>query len=314
MTRKGAVVAPSGESDVRMPEPDRELVAYHEAGHAVAMWLLGLGIEIVSIVPAHGLSGYANPAYEYTAPADGNLHTRRFIVEQSTVQLHAGDVASRLFRPDVGLGQAAIDHRQVHRAMASVEDDSALQITWCNYLWQRAYTLLAWPPRWYLVVGLARELLTHGTIHGKEATRYLERAAKKLEYDPDMPNCVLLGEVTYVCSPWHREWVKASPSSHRPKRTDVRASIATLTATTDERSIEEALPGLSRRARRYLAVLDIRIAADLEDWNTSSLGTFRGGGDKTVQEIVDAAGAAGVALAPPGPHLPWELNPSRWRR
>jgi hypothetical protein len=295
-------------------QPDLELIAYHEAGHAVAMWVLGLGVKIVSIVPARGMSGYAEPEYEYVAPADADLHTRRFIAEQSVIQLHAGDVAARLVRPDVGLGQAGIDHRRIHGNLAGVEDDAALQITWCNYLWQRAYTLLTWPPKWYLVVGLARQLLEHGTLDGKEATRYLARAAEKLKFDPGMPNCILLGEVSYVCSPWHRDWQQASPSAHPAKRTDLRESIAGLSAKADVRPIEQALPGLSTRARRYLAHLDIRIAAELEDWNAWSLGGFKGGGKKTVQEIVDAAAAAGVPLGPAGYKLPWQLNPVRWRR
>jgi hypothetical protein len=33
-----------------------------------------------------------------------------------------------------------------------------------------------------------------------------------------------------------------------------------------------------------------------------------------VQEIVDAAAAAGVPLGPAGYKLPWQLNPVRWRR
>jgi hypothetical protein len=295
-------------------QADLELIAFHEAGHAVVMWVLGLGIRVVSIVPAHGLSGYADPEREYIAPAGADLHTRRFIAEQGVIQLHAGDVAARLFRPGVELGQAAIDHRRIHGHLASVEDDAALQITWCNYLWQRAYALLAWPPKWHLVVGLARQLLAHGTLDGKEATRYLARAAEKLTYDPGMPNCIMLGEVTYICSPWHRDWLKSSPSAHSARRAALRDSIAGLTAKADVRPIEQALTGLSPRAQRYLASLDIRIAADLEDWNIWSLGRFKGGGKKTVQEIVDAAAEAGVPLAQPGYDLPWQLNPARWRR
>jgi hypothetical protein len=296
------------------PQRDDELIAYHEAGHAVAMWTLGLGIDVVTIEPARELSDYATPVYEYDEPAAGDLYARRFIVEQSVTQLHAGDVASRLLRPQVGLGQAAIDHRRIHAYMSTVEDDAAVQITWCNHLWQRAYTLLSWPPKWYLVVGLAQQLLEHRTLVGKEAERYLGRAAEQLKYDPRMPNCVLLGEVTYVCSPWHRDWQKASSSSHAGKRTDVPETIAALSAKADVRPITAALPGLSTRARNYLAICDIRTAVDLEDWSERALGMFKGGGRKTVQEIIDAAAAAGVPLAPPSNKYPWQLNPTRWRR
>jgi hypothetical protein len=296
------------------PQRDDELIAYHEAGHAVAMWTLGLGIELVTIEPARGLSGYAIAASEYDEAADGDVYARRFMVEQSGIQLHAGDVASRLLRPDVGPGQAAMDHRRVHAYMSRVEDDGGLQITWCHYLWQRAYTLLSWPPTWYVIVGLARQLLEHRTLMGKEAERYLGRAAEKLKYDPRMPNCVLLGEVTYVCSPWHQDWQKASSASHVARRTDVPETIARLSAKADVRPITAALPGLSTRAKNYLAICDIRTAAELEDWTERALGMFKGGGKKTVQEIVDAAAATGVPLAPPSSKYPWQRNPARWRR
>jgi hypothetical protein len=46
-----------------------------------------------------------------------------------------------------------------------------------------------------------------------------------------MPNAVFVGEVTYVCSPWHRAWheqsVAAAPA---PKRVHVPESIAGLSA------------------------------------------------------------------------------------
>jgi DNA-directed RNA polymerase alpha subunit len=71
---------------------------------------------------------------------------------------------------------------------------------------------------------------------------------------------------------------------------------------------------LSTRARGYLARLGIRTVADLQDWNERSLRGFRGGGRKTVQEIIDAAARAGIPVAPPAREYPWQLNPARWPR
>lgn len=214
-----------------MIEADDELRAYHEAGHAVAMWKLGFGIRIVSIEPEGDLGGYAEPALEYDEPDDADVDARRFMVEQTVLYLHAGDVAARLLRPDAGLGQAQTDHKRVHERMYTVEDDGAVHITWCNHLWQRAYHLLAWPGQWYLVAGLAQQLLRHRTLGGAEAQLYLRKAGERLQYDPLMPNAVLIGEVTYVCSPWHRQWHQQSSTAvQKPKRTDLPGTIAALNA------------------------------------------------------------------------------------
>ncbi len=212
-------------------EPDDELFAYHEAGHAVAMWELGLGVKTVSIEREGDLRGYAEPALEYENPPDLDMHARRFIVEQNVLYLHAGDVAARLFRPSVGLRQASADHQNIHRWMYSVEDSGTVQITWCNHLWQRAYDLLHWPGNWYLVVGLSQQLLQHRSLDEAEATRYLHLATERLKHDPWMPNAMLVGEVVPVCSPWHRKWYEESlTATQPPKRTDMPTTIADLSA------------------------------------------------------------------------------------
>src|SRR5207244_13483687 len=100
----------------------------------------------------------------------------------------------------------------------SVEDDGDVQLAWCGYLWQRTFTFLAWQGQWYLVVGLAHQLLQHRTLTGLEAERYLRTAAGKLKYDPWMPNAVLVGEVRYVTSPFHRDWHRKSWDTPLPPR------------------------------------------------------------------------------------------------
>jgi hypothetical protein len=294
-------------------KPDNELFAYHEAGHAVAMWVLGLGVKTVSIEPKGELSGYAEPALQYDDPPHNDLYARRFIVEQAVLYLHAGDVAARLLRPSVGLGQASRDHQIIHSCMYKVEDNGTVQITWCNHLWQRAYDLLHWPGNWFLVIGLAQQLLQHRTLHEREATRYLQLATERLKRDPWMPNAVLVGEVMPVCSPWHRTWYGQSlTATLKAKRTDMPVTITDLSARADLRPVAWALKPLSGRAQNVLKRANIRTVVDLEDWNEWSLGCVRGGGTKTVAEILDAAARAGVRMGPPTHQFPHELNPHRW--
>ena len=304
----------SAPTQVHQPvqQPDDELFAYHEAGHAVAMWSLGLGVKVVSIEPKGGLSGYAETALQYDDPPHRELHARRFVVEQNVLYLHAGDVAARLFRPSVGVGQASTDHHSIHQWMYTVEDSGTTQITWCNHLWQRAYDLLHWPGNWFLVIGLAQQLLQHRTLREAEATRYLHLATERLKHDPWMPNAVLVGEVVPVCSPWHRKWhEQAITTDQKPKRTDMPSTIADLSARADVRPVTWALKPLSTRAQRLLKLAGVRTVVDLEDWNEWSLSSLKGGGPKTVAEIL-AAAARGHSHGAADSSRPSELNPHRW--
>lgn len=58
----------------------------------------------------------------------------------------------------------------------------------------------------------------------------------------------------------------------------------------------------------------VRAVVDLEDGNEWSLSRMRGGGTKTVNEILAAAARVGVRMGPPTRQFPWQLNPERWRR
>ena len=132
--------------------------------------------------------------------------------------------------------------------MREVEDDASIRIAWCNYLWQRAYTFIAWPGQWYLVVGLAHQLLEHRTLDGAAAERYLRIAAAKVQYDPWMPNAGFIAEVTFVCSPWHREWhTRSWDTPMVAKRTALPQTLEGLSAQVDVRPISEALATLSAR-------------------------------------------------------------------
>src|SRR4029078_349675 len=125
-------------------------------------------------------------------------------------------------------------HDSVHARMDTVEHNGSIHITWCNHLWQGAYHLLEFPGQWYLVAGLARQLLEHRALTGAEAERYLSIARERLKRDPEIPNAVLVCEVTPVCSPWHREWhQKSIVTTRKPKGTKLTRTIAGLSARAD---------------------------------------------------------------------------------
>ena len=296
------------------PSKDEEPLAFHEAAHAVAMWKLDYGIESISIDPDGRTLGHTRPARGYDLESARDPRGRRYIVEQNAIVSHAGSVAEQLLRPGRKPTAAAIDHDRIHEEMYRVEDDGSIHITWCNYLWQRTYTLLAWPGQWKLIVALARALLTYRTLDGRSAEFYLKRADDVLRHESSMPNAVLIGEITYVCSPWHRTWHSKSVETTTPaKRTDLPEGVENMEPKPDLRPVQWALGPLSTRARRCIENANIRSVMDLAYWSRYALSYMRGAGKLTVQEIVDAAARAGVHVAPDDAPLPWVVDRERWR-
>jgi hypothetical protein len=163
-----------------------------------------------------------------------------------------------------------------------------------------------------LIVALARALLTYRKLDGKSAEFYLKRADDVLRHDGSMPNAVLIGEVTYVCSPWHRTWHAKFVETKTPaKRTGLPERVENMEPKPDLRPVQWALGPLSTRAQRCIANAKIRSIMDLAYWSPRALGWMRGAGKLTIQEIVDAAARAGVHIAPDAP-LPWVADPERW--
>jgi len=296
-------------------DPSRdEVLAFHEAAHAVAMWKLDFGIGSITIDPDERSSGHTRPARAYDLESERDRRRRRYMVEQNAIMFHAGSVAEQLLRPGTKPTGAAIDHDQIHDDMYQVEDNGSIHITWCNYLWQRTYTLLAWPGQWKLIVALARALLTYRTLDGRSAEFYLKRVDDVLRHDPSMPNAVLVGEITYVCSPWHRKWhSKAIETTTPAKRTDLPERVENMEPKPDLRPVQWALGPLSTRARRCIENANIQSVMDLAYWSRRALSCMRGAGKLTIQEIVDAAARAGAHIAPDDAPLPWIVDPERWR-
>jgi hypothetical protein len=279
---------------LRQEDYDDDLLAHHEAAHAVAMWKLGVGVRWTSIERTPATAGDTMPARGF---AYRDEHAKRYCIEQSGIVLHAGGVAEALLRPGEGVTGAGQDHDELHQLMYEVEDDGSVQIAWCGYLWQRAYEFIAWPGQWKLVVALARMLIKHRLLDGPGTERYLSRVEDTLKYDLSMPNAKLVGEVTYVCSPWHRGWyAKAVETKLPPRRTALLDNVLAIEVGAETKLVSSVLASLSTRAVRCLERANIHTMVDLERCDEWTLASIRGAGERTVREIVDAAARAGVRI------------------
>jgi hypothetical protein len=140
--------------------PDDGRLACHEAACAVALWKLGHRIVMVSM-KRNETRGHLNLPGDYAPDSSHGLMIRRHLVEQASIILHAPSAADQLLCPGGDQTDLSGRHDLLHRELDKVEDSGSVHITWCNYLWQRAYEFLAWPGQWKLVVALARVLRIH---------------------------------------------------------------------------------------------------------------------------------------------------------
>jgi len=300
-------------SEERIDASERiDLVAVHEASHAIAMWRLGFGVEQCRIVERAGDLGATIPIRAVDDLSGSDEGTRRAAIERSGIALLAGNAGERRHRDDVDSAMSARDHAALHELMGAVEDDGSVRITWCSHVWQRAFAFVSEPRNWLLIVALARALERYGQLERDEIDVYLARVAAAIEHDGLTPNARLLDEARPVCSPWHRAWYGASLTSSVPEpRTELPESLTCIPVKADLTPVSIALPTLSSRVLGRLASVGIRTVFDLSEWNEWSLSAMKGITAETAREILAAAKAAGIATAPKGRQMPWEINPRR---
>lgn len=91
-------------------KPHKPRIAYHEAGHAVAMWSYRIPIQTVSIISGEGFDGRAMTV--------GDPTMRRY---QAIVILLAGGVAEIMYDPDTNPEGAAADFDEALRLVIAID-------------------------------------------------------------------------------------------------------------------------------------------------------------------------------------------------
>lgn len=269
------------------------------------MWRLGIPLVDVTISTATGHAQDVSVCGGWAVQL-----ARRARDEEAATFLLAADAVNTLLRTGPINGATSENHSLVHRLMVQYDTRSAVQVAWCEYLWHRAYALVADPMNWALIMALAELLERYETVPGVVVERYLGRAAESVAAGLTFTG---YGEVAPICSPFHRDTYKGALRAGLPMmQTEVPEILAGVAAETGLIPIADVLPGLSSRARRCLDKADIRFAADLEDWDVRSLGTIKHLGKKTLAEILAAVRDAGLRIASDDWNYPWRRNPRRW--
>ncbi len=156
-----------------------ERAAYHEAGHAVASYLVHRRLACVSIVPnpddnTLGRCEYRNLA---TFKPDEPLTCRfRSQIEKLITVLLAGAMAERLKTGRICRKGSDDDMTQAYDAAMCLFDEDKEARAFVGWLWERTRNLIGYEPHWAAVEALARELRERRFIGERLARRIIRES------------------------------------------------------------------------------------------------------------------------------------------
>lgn len=157
----------------------KEAIAFHEAGHAVAMMRFDQRIKAVSVEGNEDYSGICKRAGRLYLSLDreGDISpTMERRMQDCVVSLLAGIEAQRKFSPrSVRKGHAEGDHRSATHLALHVNGTPEQASAWIAWLEVRTRDLVSCPQNWCAIEALAERLLEEKTIVGKEAESIIRK-------------------------------------------------------------------------------------------------------------------------------------------
>ncbi|MDP3798476.1 MAG: hypothetical protein Q8R06_15245 [Polaromonas sp.] len=154
----------------------KDIVAYHEAGHAVMRWALGVGLNQISVgdfegkvMPGVAISSDFDPAFM--------LATNWTQIEKNALILLAGELAERAYielrEEDVDEYLSVHDQRKLAELLQRVgEHEHPLIDLSEKTLRDKADLLIV--EHWDRIEALAKELMKNGEMSGHQAIRIIE--------------------------------------------------------------------------------------------------------------------------------------------
>lgn len=156
----------------------RQAIAYHEAGHALAMWRGELPFKSITVVATDNYLGRVlSHRLSVTDAQIYNMSPRtRDLFERKIGALLAGPEAQRLVRgryDHVGAMDDCDQARDLVRRVIDLADEARWYYRWLR---ARAKNLVEHPMRRKSLDALAGALMQHGTLTGDEAVQIMQTA------------------------------------------------------------------------------------------------------------------------------------------
>lgn len=150
--------------------PMPELIAYHEAGHALMACLLGGEVRLVTIEPDRD-DGPDRQGDTQVLWRRSGISDREFAKKAVQVSL-AGPVAEMIYSGDPyhpGLvAEWAVDWREAWAAAAPLHPDERQRLAYLEQVSIRLYHQLKHDDAWAALAALADHLMAHETLDGEQ--------------------------------------------------------------------------------------------------------------------------------------------------
>ncbi len=163
--------------------------AFHEAGHAVMAWTLGVRLKRVSVVPSKNAAGECH--YGKLSQSKhfevGDSDRVRLRTEKLIMVALAGSTAQQLYSPrSYHHYQAKSDYDTVAQLALSITGPPKETNAYLKWLEIRTRETLRLPWHWDAVKAMAEALIKRGTVSSREAKQVI-RQATGLSVEESLP-------------------------------------------------------------------------------------------------------------------------------
>lgn len=277
--------------------PARDLLAFHEAGHAVMAVILGRRVRCASIRRRRDLNGYVD--YENaTSRILGITSEHRPLIETDVLVLLAGRAAECQLTLGTPRSHAGLDRQNARALLGILEPYEEVVSSWMRYLLVRAQAMLQ--DEWSLVYAVARALMRDEELTGDAIACIVEEARSRMATrEPSNVRFVVSEDALASIRELPRPECAIDPNSTDVLQVPVPNAALSIDSGSDRnlfhRTFTEVMQ-LSPRARNCLQRGGMVTLADLCHRTVRDLQSIRALGAKTLDEILAELRRLGITL------------------
>ena len=157
--------------------PKIEKVAYHEAGHAMASWVLKIQFSEVSIISDDESEGRVTNRLPDSFFDDSNVNRQRRLFEKHILILLAGGLAEEKLTRQEDIDGNASDYKSAAELALRTTGSEAEANAFLLRLTERARNMVDLPTYWAAIEALAAVLLHSKKLSARKAREIMRQAS-----------------------------------------------------------------------------------------------------------------------------------------